>query len=162
MKNLYAPWRSNYIVNDNKEKLEEKSCPFCLQFAQNQDEKNFILKRFKHCAVMLNLHPYNAGHLLVLPFAHKANLRELDESARAEIIEVISKSNEIVTNVLGCTAINVGLSLGKDSGGSIPDHLHFHIIPRWPGDTNFLVITAETKVISFNLHEIYERLRVHF
>lgn len=162
MENLYAPWRSKYVPqNDNTNKCNSK-CVFCEQFDAKQDDKHFILKRYEHCAVMLNLHPYNAGHLLVLPFEHKASLALLDRAARAELMEVISICNEIVVKALACEAINVGLNLGSAGGGSIPDHLHFHIVPRWASDANFLVIISNTKVISYDLREIFVKLKAFF
>jgi ATP adenylyltransferase len=155
MKHLYAPWRGRYITNDLKSK---NGCVFCSQFAEQQDEKNFILKRFEHTVIMLNLHPYNAGHLMVLPYKHCGELTQIDKYIRAELMETTALCMNILQKTLACDGINMGINQGKSSGGSIPEHLHIHIIPRWLGDTNFLVALADTKVISFDLPDMYTKL----
>lgn len=153
MEILYAPWRSKYINKNNN------NCPFCDIFKQDKDEKNFVLKRYKHTVAMLNLHPYNAGHILILPYAHKANLYDLTSEERVDLIEALSELNLLVKNALRCDGVNIGVNAGKASGGSIPDHLHLHVVPRWLGDTNFLVVTADTKQISVDLNQMYTTLK---
>ena len=161
MKILYAPWRSDYL-NNNTPSSSSDECIFCSKFNEKKDETHFIIKRFDHTVVMLNLYPYNAGHLLILPLAHKGNLEDLDPEVRFELMEVITLSNAIIKRVLNCDALNVGLNLGKASGGSQPDHLHFHCVPRWWSDTNFLVTTADTKVIPTDLGLLYRNLKKEF
>lgn len=157
MKKIYAPWRSQYIT-----KLNNGTCVFCEQFQSSDDEKYLILKRYEHCIVMLNLHPYNAGHIMVLPLQHAAQLSELSPMIRSEIMEVVSESIEKIKTALACDGVNMGMNIGKAAGGSIPQHLHIHILPRWFGDTNFLATLADTKPISFNIHEIYKKLKEFF
>lgn len=163
MKQLYAPWRSDYTLGIS-DKKNGKACPFCVQGANSdQDKKNFIIKRYKHCFVMLNLYPYNAGHVMVIPFEHKADLSLLSQEARYEIIEVVSHTISILQTTIRAEGLNVGFNLGgKAAGGSIPEHLHLHVVPRWLGDTNFLVALTDTKPISVNLVEIYEKLKKAF
>lgn len=163
MKQLYAPWRADYTLSGESRGTSKKSCVFCSQVAMDDDKKNFIIKRFSHCFVMLNLFPYNAGHLMVIPYQHTAQLTELSQEARAELMEAISVSMQILTQELKAEGFNTGLNLGgKPAGGSIPEHLHVHVLPRWLGDTNFLATLADVKPISFDLVKIYEQLTQAF
>lgn len=162
MKFLYVPWRNKYVKGTRKENEEKENCAFCNKFKDTDDKKNFILGRYKYNAAILNLHPYNAGHLMIIPLNHVKNLNELTKEERSELMELVSKSTEIVTSKLGADGVNVGLNLGKSSGAGIPGHLHMHVLPRWEGDTNFLPLLADTKTISFDLNKIYDQLKVEF
>lgn len=158
MKLLYAPWRSNYLTQESN----SSGCSFCTQISEQQDEKNFILARFNYCTVFLNLYPYNSGHVLVVPYTHESNLNNLSTQERHELIDITSLTIKILQDTLNCDGTNMGLNIGKASGGSIPDHLHAHIVPRWLGDTNFVVTTTDTKVISFDLFITYKKLKKAF
>lgn len=166
MKNLYSPWREAYAKNVHdgakKETTTAGDCIFCQQLAENQDEKNFIIKRFKHNYVMLNKFPYNAGHMLVLPLAHHATLNEITNETRAELMEIVAQATQICADALKADGCNVGINLGKAAGAGIPSHLHIHVLPRWSGDTNFMPVIAEVKQISLDLHKMYERLKTTF
>lgn len=165
MKNLYCPWRSEYTSDVAQSKHESTSpdeCVFCQQFAQKKDAEYFILKRFEYHAVMLNRYPYNAGHLLILPFNHVAHLHELSKESRSEMTELIMHSTQILKRAIGAHGFNVGLNLGKIAGAGIPAHLHYHVLPRYHGDTNFLPTLAHTKQISFDLAEFYKKLKPEF
>jgi ATP adenylyltransferase len=162
---LYAPWRTSYSSSIHEAKQENASadqCIFCQQLERPDDAAHFIFRRFKRVMVMLNLYPYNAGHLLILPLAHLSRLDELDKQTRADIMELTTHSTEILTRVLGAHGINVGLNLGKAAGAGIPAHLHMHVLPRWTGDTNFLPTLAHTKQISFDLQDMFARLKPAF
>lgn len=167
MKRIYAPWRNAYVTKAAGRTKAEKlvtaaDCVFCKQLAANEDEKYFILKRYKHCFVMMNFYPYNAGHLLILPYEHKANLHELSLEARGEIMEVINTALCVSEKALYNEGFNIGINLGSAGGGGIPSHLHVHTVPRWRGDTAFLEVLGETKLISNNLGEIYQDLKKAF
>lgn len=165
MKKLYAPWRADYTTGSahkNRENQSQDECIFCQQIYSQEDEKHFVLKRFEHHLVMLNLYPYNAGHLLILSLEHSASLSELSTSARAELIELTTICVEILKQALSAHGINVGINLGKAAGAGIPSHLHTHVLPRFVGDTNFMPTLANTKVISFDLQEIYQKLKPYF
>ena len=165
MKVLFAPWRSQYTKEEARSKNEdttEKECVFCQQFHENKDAQYYILKRTKNCIVILNRYPYNAGHLLILPIAHIGKLEKLPKEVRHELMDLVSLSSEIVQSQLGAQGVNIGLNLGKAAGAGIPSHLHFHVLPRWIGDANFMPILGQTKVISFDLDEIYQKLKPHF
>lgn len=165
MKNLYAPWRSPYSSSIDKAKENEGSrqdCVFCLSNEHPSDASHFILKRYNYCYAILNKYPYNAGHLMVIPFAHVQDLEQVEPHARHEIMDVVTLCTEILKKKLKCHGINVGLNVGRASGAGIPQHLHMHVLPRWEGDTNFLPTLANTKVISFDLQEIYDLLKSDF
>jgi ATP adenylyltransferase len=165
MKYLYAPWRSPYSSGVHKtkhEKATEKDCVFCLQFKEKNDAEHFILKRTKYNAIMLNKFPYNAGHLLIMPLGHHASLDKLSKPARTELMELVAKTTQLLEKELTADGINIGLNLGKAAGAGIPSHLHFHVLPRWHGDTNFLPTLTDTKQISFDLRNIYEQLKKKF
>ncbi len=158
MKKLYAPWRGEYTASTVRV-TDKKDCVFCDVFKEKKDSKNFILKRFKDNYIILNRYPYNAGHLLVIPTKHIANLSDLSESARSELMDLLAVSEKLLRNSLKAEGINIGLNQGKAAGAGIPKHLHFHVLPRWQGDTNFLPALAETKQISFDLNKIYKQLK---
>jgi len=165
MKLLYAPWRSGYSDSTDHTKHEgagAEECVFCTQFAENQDKKNFILKRTPHAVVMLNRYPYNAGHLLIIPLEHKGTIDELLPEVQAELMGLIGKSSTILKETLGAQGINVGINMGKAAGAGIPAHVHIHVLPRWVGDTNVLPTLCETKVISYDLNEVYAKLKKAF
>lgn len=165
MNKLYAPWRADYTTGSahkNSEGQPQNECVFCRQIASQEDERYFILKRFANHTIMLNLYPYNAGHLLIVSNAHIASLQELNQEARAELMELTTLCVDILKKALDAHGINIGLNLGKAAGAGIPSHLHMHVLPRFTGDTNFMPTIADTKVISFNLNSIYKKLHQHF
>ena len=166
MKKLYAPWRSKYVdknVHQGKsENTQKDECIFCKKIKANNDEKHYILKRSKNAAIILNLYPYNAGHIMVIPLQHKKSLEDLSSEVRYEIIDLITKTIETLKKTIKPDGFNVGINLGKHGGAGIPSHLHVHIVPRWNGDTNFLPIISNTKAISFDLNKIYKDLRKSF
>jgi len=165
MKFLYVPWRSNYVTgtrDKNKRSGEQADCPFCVQPTMEEDKKHFILGRYKYNFVILNLHPYNTGHLMVIPYRHVKSLSELNKDEKCELMELLSLSTGILEDKLKPDGINIGMNLGKAAGAGIPTHIHMHVIPRWLGDTNFLPVIAETKTISVDLNKIYADLKPGF
>ncbi|MEI7580420.1 MAG: HIT domain-containing protein [bacterium] len=154
MDRLYAPWRSSYIT---EEKTTE--CPFCVAVASVQDESHFVLSRTQDVLVLLNKYPYNAGHLLVVPTVHCGALDGLTPAIRSAMMEAATEWSGMLQQALSCHGFNIGFNLGTVSGGSIPDHIHLHVLPRWSGDTNFLATLGDTKLVSFNLQDVYSRLR---
>jgi ATP adenylyltransferase len=153
MEFLYAPWRGSYIKQSTTQE-----CPFCNKIQQENDRENLLLKRYRYCAVFMNKFPYNKGHLLIIPYMHTKNIYELRAEERNEIIEVTAQIIKIIEAQLNTQGINVGMNIGKVSGGSIEDHLHIHIIPRFLGDTNFLAVTGQTKVITYDIMNLYDQL----
>lgn len=161
MKTLYAPWREDYTTTSARNTDEKESCVFCEQIKDQNDSKHFIVARFKHCYVVLNKYPYNGGHLLVLPFEHTAKLSNLSQDVRTELMEVINHCSVTLEKELNAQGINVGLNQGKAAGAGLPSHLHFHVLPRWLGDTNFLPTLAKTKIVSVSLEDLFNKLKPH-
>lgn len=160
---LYAPWRSWYLKNKNANNTPSE-CPFCVAAGadKNQWQKLLVLASTEHSLVMLNKFPYNAGHLLVLPVRHEASLSSLSLPERTDLFETASRAMDILKETLGCDGLNLGMNVGKTAGGSIPDHLHLHIVPRFIGDTNFLMTTDHTKTVSFDIGDMYRQLAQAF
>lgn len=152
---LWSPWRMNYIDN----KSDGPECVFCCAVDQNQDEDFLILQRGKTAFVILNRYPYTSGHLMVLPYEHKPSYEDLNPDTRAEMMELINNASKIVRQVYHPDGFNLGANIGADAGAGIAPHFHFHIVPRWRGDTNFMSVTARTRVIPEDLNISYQRLK---
>ncbi len=161
MDKIYAPWRDAYIVK-NTQQIDSQPCAFCKNVQSKKDTKNFVLKRYPNSLVLLNLYPYNAGHLLVISNKHYKDLQSLTNNERDELMHVVSESITALNKTLKPDGINVGINLGSAAGASITGHLHIHILPRWNGDTNFLPALAETKQVSVDLKKIYAKIKTGF
>jgi len=158
MKRLWAPWRMAYIDQDGK----EKGCILCNKAQENDPRKALVLAHTGHTLVMLNKYPYNNGHLLLAPRRHERNLSDLSSQEYADFSESLRRSVAIVHEALKPGGINLGMNLGKCAGAGIEDHLHWHIVPRWEGDTNFMPVIAETRVMPQHLLDSYDRLAPYF
>lgn len=155
MKKLYAPWRSSYIQDNERATKSNRPCPFCIKDKPEDDITNLIVKRCTNTFVMLNRYPYNAGHILVIPFDHTDSLDAISPQTRTELMELLTISASLIKKNLNADALNIGFNLGKAAGGGVPEHLHGHVLPRWSGDTSFLPTLASTKVVSLDLIPIY-------
>lgn len=151
MEKLWSPWRSNYIESFNRDK-KSNGCIFCDAINQDVNDKN-SLKVFdnKLCYVILNLFPYNSGHLMVVPKRHVSNLNLLDDNELSEMMGTIKLAIKALDIIMKPQGFNFGANLGKAAGAGIDDHIHFHLVPRWNGDTNFMPVLGETKIISQDL-----------
>lgn len=158
MKQLWAPWRMVYIEQDGK----GGSCIFCAKNLQEQPRETLVLTQTKHSLVMLNKYPYNNGHLLLAPKRHENKLDDLPHNEHTDLQETLRRSVAIVRAVLNPGGINLGMNLGKCAGAGVEDHLHWHLVPRWEGDTNFMPVVGETRVIPQHLLDSYDRLKPHF
>lgn len=162
---MYAPWRHDYVTRKTKRKDKKEmvnECVFCDQLAEEKDEEHFILKRFPLCFVVMNHYPYNAGHIMVLPYKHTGFLHELTPDVRAAMMEATNISGQIIEKVTKCEGLNVGINIGAAGGGGIREHLHIHILPRWMSDTNFLGTLADTTLICTDMQEVYRELKIEF
>ncbi|MDP2931848.1 MAG: HIT domain-containing protein [Chloroflexota bacterium] len=157
MKQIWAPWRIKYIEMD-----KPKGCIFCDKSRENNDEQNYILYRGEKNFVILNSFPYNPGHLMVAPYRHCGNMEELETAELHEHFELVSRSVKILKQVFEPGGLNIGVNIGRVAGAGIVDHFHTHIVPRWNGDTNFMPVFAEVKVIPEALADTYHKLRVKF
>jgi ATP adenylyltransferase len=154
MRTMWAPWRIEYILGE-----KEDGCVFCKALAENDE---FTLFRGKQTMVVMNKYPYINGHLLVAPVRHLAGLDELNRSEMGLLMATVEKSVGILKKVMRPEGFNVGLNLGRVAGAGVEEHLHFHIVPRWSGDTNALAVFAEIRVIPQHLLETYRLLKPHF
>ncbi len=155
MENIWAPWRYKYILEAQTDGSEDSGCVFC-------KEDEFIVFIDELCTVRLNKFPYNNGHLLVIPRRHIALVEDLTDEEKLRLFDLIVVSKRILDKVLFPQGYNVGLNLGKCAGAGIEGHLHFHIVPRWNGDTNFMPVISDTKVISQSLNELKGILEKEF
>ena len=151
MEKLWSPWRSQYIESF-KESGESKSCIFCGMANQDiNNPENLIVNKTDLTFSVLNLYPYNNGHLMIVPFRHISDLLLLNENENKEIMQQLQAAVEALTKFLKPEGFNIGVNMGRVSGAGIDDHLHFHVVPRWNGDTNFMPVLGEVKVISQDL-----------
>ena len=157
MKNLWAPWRKEFILGK-----KEKGCIFCKRLRQKKDKENLILFRGKKSFVILNRFPYNSGHLMVSPKRHIGKLEQLRKDELFELVFLCQKAVKIIKEALKPDGLNLGMNLERSSGAGIADHLHIHIVPRWDGDTNFMPVLTDTKLISLSLEDVYRQLKNKF
>ncbi|MCC3274915.1 HIT domain-containing protein [Arthrobacter sp. zg-Y20] len=150
---LWTPHRLAYIKGGQKQVSSEESCPFCAAPGRT-DEESLIVHRGKHAFVILNLFPYNAGHLLVCPYRHVPDYTDIDPEETAEIAALTQTAMRVLRKVSGPSGFNLGMNQGETGGAGIAAHLHQHIVPRWGGDGNFLPIIAQTKAITQTLGEV--------
>lgn len=143
-------------------KSDDDGCVFCSHAASEDDEENHVLYRGGSTFVLLNAFPYNAGHLMVAPIRHAGSLGDVGSDVRTELMEITFQATEILREAMSPQGFNVGMNLGAAGGAGIPGHLHVHIVPRWNGDTNFMPVIGETKVLPEMLAETYGKLRPAF
>ncbi len=151
---LWAPWRKSYILKVSK----KKGCVFCKAIEERNDKKNLIVKRSKYGFAILNLYPYNNGHLMVIPNRHVAGFEQLTDNEMLNIFKLQSEMVALLKHRLKPHGLNVGVNLGRAAGAGVAGHLHIHIVPRWVGDTNFMPMIGRSKVISESLVSLYARL----
>lgn len=153
-KYLYSPWRLDYIMGE-----KPGDCVMCRAKDTEHDIDNLILYRGKSCYVMLNRYPYNNGHLMIVPYAHKSSIAELEPETWQEACALIGICESAYTQAYHPDGINIGINLGSAAGAGIAEHLHIHMVPRWHGDSNFMSVVAGERVIPEAFETSYERLR---
>jgi ATP adenylyltransferase len=158
MKQLWAPWRMTYIDEGSK----EPGCILCDKSKQSDLREALVIAQTAHSVVMLNKYPYNNGHLLLAPKRHEHNISGLSAEEYSDLNEALRRSVDIVRRALNPGGINLGMNLGRCAGAGIEDHLHWHVVPRWEGDTNFMPVVGETRVMPQHLLDSYDRLKPHF
>jgi ATP adenylyltransferase len=157
MNQMWAPWRIDYIKGPKPE-----GCILCDKVAAKKDRAHLILKRGEHGFTLLNLYPYSNGHLMVAPYAHGNALEALPDGVVGKLMEMVEESIVILKKAYKPEGINVGLNLGRAAGAGIDDHLHFHIVPRWVGDTNFMSVVSGVRVIPESLDNTFRLLKPHY
>ena len=157
MDRLWAPWRLTYVKKTNKEK--KKGCLFCRKFKSKKDRTNYVIERRKHSFALLNIYPYNNGHLMIVPYRHIDSIEALEENERLEMMKLLSLMVVSLKKALNPDGFNVGMNLGDIAGAGIVGHLHLHIVPRWKGDCNFMPVLSETRVVPEALQQTYQKLK---
>jgi ATP adenylyltransferase len=157
MEKLWAPWRMDYILSEKRD-----GCVFCEAVKEGRDEANLILHRGTYCFVILNRYPYNNGHLMVAPYAHVDTPASLPPEALTEMMILVNRCLDVLHRGMRPDGYNVGMNLGKSAGAGIKDHIHMHIVPRWTGDTNFMPVFSDTRVIVESLEHCYAHLKPLF
>jgi len=153
MKHLFSPWRSAYISQK-----QPKGCFLCRSARQTDDAANLILYRGPKVFVIMNRYPYNNGHLMIAPYRHVADITRLQPAESRELFARLQLAVSILRKELKPDAFNIGMNLGRVAGAGLVGHVHLHIVPRWNGDTNFMPVSADTRVISEALAATWERL----
>lgn len=162
IKQLWAPWRGEYIQGPPERRRNKPTgCIFCREYSKN-NKKALILYKGNFAAVMMNRFPYNNGHLLLYPWKHTALLEEMGAEEIQDFFSLLKKSVVILKKVFKPAGFNIGMNLGKASGAGIDEHIHFHIVPRWNGDTNFMPVIGEVRVMPEHLSATYNKLYPHF
>jgi ATP adenylyltransferase len=156
MENLWAPWRMAFIEPKNP---QPQVCIFCTKPADLHDAENHILHRGPLCFMMLNLYPYNNGHLMIAPYQHVGSIEALDAPTLADMMAQVQLAQRAVRVVMKPDGFNMGINEGKVAGAGFADHVHFHIVPRWNGDTNFMPVIADIKVVPDHIDSTYQKIK---
>jgi ATP adenylyltransferase len=158
MERLWAPWRMQYVGVEQK-----PGCLFC-RVIENPDDPDadLVVWRPRGAIVILNKFPYNPGHAMVAPFAHKPSLEDLDDDETADLMRAVRRTFTVLRQVMNPDGLNGGLNIGRAAGAGIPDHVHFHVVPRWNGDTSFMVVVDDVKIVNEALSQTAEKLRKAF
>ena len=157
MDKLWAPWRIEYIRAP-----KGKGCVFCTKSELGDDRDNLVLFRGENSFILMNLYPYSNGHLMIAPYQHTSETTDLSRTTNTEIMTLVNQSMEILKTTMKAEGFNFGANLGKAAGAGIEEHLHYHVVPRWTGDTNFMPVLGHTKVMVEGLQETWDILKPHF
>lgn len=157
---IWAPWRLAYVKDASKDIEEE--CIFCAKASEDEDQSNLIVHRAGRCFVILNLYPYTNGHLMVAPYEHIGRLQELSTETVTEMMQLAQSAMARLEQVYDPHGYNVGFNQGRVAGAGVEHHIHLHVVPRWGGDTNFMPVIADTKVMPQTLEQSYLALRGQF
>ena len=153
MDRIWAPWRMGYI-----EGVKPEGCVFCLEQSVEGDRERLVLHRSSFSFIIMNLYPYTNGHLMVIPCKHTSSLDDLDEAELLDFMKTLRLGRMLLERAFAPQGFNIGMNLGQAAGAGVADHLHFHIVPRWIGDSNYMTVTSETRVIPESLSATYEKL----
>ncbi len=154
MDKLWAPWRSKYVRNVHS----IKGCIFCSKPKANKDRANHIISRSRHAYSILNIYPYNNGHMMVVPFRHVNDISKLTDEELSDLMNLLKETKARLAKALNPHGFNIGINLGRAAGAGYKDHVHIHIVPRWQGDANFMPVITSTKIVSQSLDELYKKL----
>ncbi len=158
MDHLWSPWRYRYVSTAGP----EDACIFCVKSAAGRDEENRIVYRGERNFVILNLFPYTSGHLMVAPYEHVASIEEASEETAIEMTLLVRQAVRHLRAVYRPRGLNLGMNIGECAGAGIAGHIHMHVVPRWPGDANFMSVVGETRVMPEDISETYSKLKAAF
>ncbi len=153
MKVVWAPWRMDYILSK-----KEKYCIFCVKPAEKADRDNLILYRDKRVFIMMNKYPYNNGHLMVIPYFHTSSFDGLDADTMSDLMKITRYCVDCLGSAFHPEGFNIGINIGHVAGAGIEEHLHIHVVPRWGGDSNFMAVTGEVRMIPEHILDTYDKL----
>lgn len=156
MEQLWAPWRMTYL--ECKDKNAGDCCVFCIRDRIDEDRQRLVLHRGRHAFVIMNKYPYNNGHLLLAPYRHVPDIIDLTDEEMGEMHQLLRLARNVLQEALNPQGFNIGINLGRIAGAGLADHLHMHIVPRWSGDTNFMPVFAEVRVLPQHLDATYALL----
>ena len=159
MEKLFSPWRSKYIETFSRPESDKGECVLCKAYQDKRDDEHFIVTRGKACFVIMNLFPYNSGHLMIVPYRHIPDFLDLSDEESREIMRLLKQMTKALQVVSHPDGFNIGSNIGRTAGAGIDHHIHFHIVPRWNGDTNFMPVLADTKMISEDMKDTLLKLR---
>lgn len=162
MEHLWAPWRLQYILDEEGKTEKESRCIFCDIPKETPSKENLLLYKTTHCSVIINKFPYNNGHILVSPIKHTDSIEYLGDDESSNLFETLKSSTAIIRKVYNPDGVNIGMNLGVSAGAGIASHIHFHIVPRWESDNNFMPVVANTRVLPELLESTFEKLHKHF
>lgn len=154
MDRLWTPWRYSYVSKASP----SKGCIFCEKAASQDDEENLVVLRGHGCFVLLNIYPYNNGHVMIAPYDHVATLENLAEPAAAEMMRLAVRIESALRSIYHPKGINLGMNIGECAGAGVAEHIHLHVLPRWLGDVSFMTTVSETRVVPEDLHTTWEKL----
>ena len=158
MDHLWSTWRYKYITSGNR----EEGCVFCRIDREHKDPENYVVHSARLNFILLNLFPYTSGHLMIVPYEHRASLAEIGEATTTEMIELAKRAQIALHTEYHPDGFNIGMNLGRSAGAGVADHLHLHVVPRWIGDANFVSIVGETRVLPEDLRTTCTKLTKHF
>ena len=158
MDRLWNPWRYQYVSKENR----PDACIFCALPREDRDEENLIVYRGQSNYIILNRYPYTTGHLMVVPYHHTNSLQGVDEATATELFSLVRTAEGKLRSIYRPNGLNLGMNLGEAAGAGIAEHIHMHVLPRWIGDSNFMTVIGETRILPEDLSETYRRLKAVF
>lgn len=156
MNHLYAPWRYEYVTDDS-EKIE--GCVFCHIGKNLHDEKLQVLYSNEYCYVVMNKYPYSPGHMMIIPYFHTDKIEELEDMVWQDMSVRVQQGVRLLKDVMNCQGVNIGMNLGQAAGAGIAEHVHYHMLPRWNGDTNFITVIGNSRVYPVDFDKIFKSLK---
>lgn len=157
MEFLFTPWRYKYVSNID----DKNDCIFCKANSEGKDKDNLVVFREKHCFVILNLYPYSTGHLMIAPYDHQRSIENLDGETLAEMMVTSQKCMQALRKAFNPDGFNMGMNIERVAGAGITSHVHLHVVPRWAGDSNFMPVCGETRVLPLSLEEVLLKIKEH-